>query len=85
MLETLSNFELDLQFCIGITRVNAYNIKKAFKSKEFENILNIPCACHSLNLVFNQVFKKTKLISDVIDKIDRIRFFLTANNENNYF
>jgi hypothetical protein len=56
VIEILNNYSLKLSDCVSITRDNAPNMKKAFDEGQFEDIFNFPCVCHSLNLIFTDVF-----------------------------
>lgn len=64
-----------------MTRNNACNVEKAFSSGQFADIINFPCACHSLNLVFNQVYKMEKPVASVVKQADKIRMLFANSRE----
>lgn len=80
-MKSLNSFGLDLTDCVGITRDNAYNMEKAFNLNQFEDVLNFPCACHSLNLVFNEVYKAKEPVALIVKKADAIRMLFANSRE----
>lgn len=77
----MNSFNLDLKNCVGMTRDNAPNITKAFEAEQFVNIFNFPCACHSLNLLFNEVYKKHATVALMVKMADKIRMLFANTNE----
>lgn len=64
-----------------MTRDNAPNMEKAFAEGQFCDILNFPCACHSLNLVFNEVYKKKEPVAAIVKQVDTIRMLFSNSSE----
>lgn len=81
VIDVLAKYELDLKNCVGITRDNGANIKKAFEGNAFASVFNFPCACHSLNLMFHQIFKKNELIAPQIEIVEKVRMFFSNNRQ----
>lgn len=66
---------------MGITRDNAPNITKAFDEGQFKGSFNFPCACHSLNLMFNEIYKTFEPVSSIVKQADKMRMLFANSNE----
>lgn len=72
---------MDLDDCVGITRDNAANITKAFDEGQFQGTFNFPCACHSLNLMFNEIYKVFEPVSSIVKQADKMRMLFANSND----
>lgn len=81
VVKSLVSFGLEMKDCVGMTRDNAPNMEKAFDLGQFRDILNFPCACHSLNLVFNEVYKNKEPVARIVKQVDAIRMLFSNSKD----
>ena len=81
MEQILEKYNLDLSNCVSITRDNAANMKAAFDRASFTDIINFPCACHSLYLVAGQAYNVTAATANVVEQVDEVRIALSNSRE----